>query len=157
MCYLHYLHVRHAWTQLNGVTAVRDWHAAWVTGLYIYANTVVVACKNSPCNFCVDAYRFQKKNCGDLKIDLGPCFFSLFGAWEKWSTRSAGRVDFVQVICVFISIFSVCLLKINLFSVNCQFFIFWALPCNSCVVMLALPTRIRWRWPGVRYGNQIAQ
>ena len=43
---------------------------------------------------------------------------------EKRSTRSEDRVDFVQIICVFISIFSVCLLKINLFSVNCQFFYF---------------------------------
>ena len=50
---------------------------------------------------------------------------------EKRSTRSEDRVDFVQIICVFISIFSVCLLKINLFSVNCQFFIFRVFACHS--------------------------
>ena len=74
---------------------------------------------------------------------------------EKWSTRSDDRVDFVQIICVFISIFSVCLLKINLFSVNCQFFIFRVSACHSCVALLALPTRIRWRWPFPWYGRQI--
>ena len=43
VCYLHYLHVRHAWTQLNGVTAVRDLHAAWVTGLFTQIPWLVCA------------------------------------------------------------------------------------------------------------------
>ena len=68
---------------------------------------------------------FSKKKLSVVKIKFWVhVFFFSFLSREKWSTRSDDRVDFVQIICVFISIFSVCLLKINLFSVNCQFLFF---------------------------------
>ena len=72
---------------------------------------------------------FTKKNffflLSVLKIEFGSMFRFPFLLREKRSTRSVHRVDFGQLICVFISIFSVRLLKINLFSVNCQFLFFF--------------------------------